>query len=78
MEQGIQSLQYINSESHLCKDFRIAFGEAMRNNDEKYEKLRDYLALQLMYLKPYSGVFKNRRTGQEEKNVLRMNANGDL
>ena len=64
MDQGIQQLQYINAKSDLCKDFRMAFRDALKSNDKEHETLRDYLALQLMYLKPYSGMFKNRNTGE--------------
>lgn len=64
MEQGIQPLQYINPKSDLCKDFRSAFTEALKSDDEGSKALRNYLALQLMYLKPYSGNFKNRNTDQ--------------
>ena len=66
MEQGIQPLQYINPESELCKEYGLAFKDALRNNDKEYQKLRDYIALQLMYLKPYSGPFKNRITGRPQ------------
>ena len=66
MEQGIQPLQYINPESELCKEYGLAFKDALRNNDKEYQKLRDYIALQLMYLKPYSGPFKNRITGRQQ------------
>lgn len=66
MEQGIQPLQYINPESELCKEYGLAFKDALRNNDKEYQKLRDYIALQLMYLKPHSGPFKNRITGRPQ------------
>lgn len=66
MELGIQPLQYINPESELCKEYGLAFKDALRNNDKEYQKLRDYIALQLMYLKPYSGPFKNRITGRPQ------------
>lgn len=62
MEQGIQPLQYINPKSELCKEYGMAFKAALENNDTEYCKLRDYIALQLMYLKPYSGKFMNRNT----------------
>ncbi|HJC48748.1 MAG TPA: hypothetical protein IAA04_11940 [Candidatus Lachnoclostridium pullistercoris] len=66
MAHGIQPLQYINVKSDLCKDFGMAFQCALKSNDKEHEALRDYLALQLMYLKPYSGIFKNRNTGEEK------------
>lgn len=66
MNQGIQPIQYINPESDLCKDFGIAFKDALNSNDREHKTLRDYLAMQLMYLKPYSGEFKNRNTEKVE------------
>lgn len=66
MDRGIQPIQYINPDSDLCRDFRIAFRDAMKSNDEKYKNLRNFLALQLLYVKPYSGLFMNRNTGKEE------------
>lgn len=67
MRMGIQPLQYINPESVLCRNFRLAFKNALTNNDKSSEKLRDYLALQLMFLKPYSGKFKNRVTNKNQR-----------
>lgn len=64
MKRGIQPLQYINPESILCNNFRLAFNNALHNNDKSSEELRDYLAVQLMFLKPYSGDFKNRVTNE--------------
>lgn len=65
MKQRIQPIQYINPDSDLCRDFGIAFKDALESDDQEHETLRDYLALQLMYWKPYSGIFKNRITGKE-------------
>lgn len=67
MRKGIQPLQYINPDSILCNNFRLAFNNALRINDKSSEKLRDYLAIQLMFLKPYSGKFKNRVTKRNQR-----------
>lgn len=67
MKKKIQPIQYINPESDLCKDFSTAFFAAM-NDDNKdqsdaQKKLQNYILHQIMYYKPYSGLFTNRRTG---------------
>lgn len=69
MQQGIQPIQYFNPNSALSKDYRLAFSRALcidKNNQTENELImKNYLAHQLMYYKPYSGVFKNRVTGEE-------------
>lgn len=71
MHQQIQPVQYINNDSHLCKDFSKAFSRALKEGTKgqsaatKY--MKNYMLNQLMYLKPYSGTFKNRNTGKNHK-----------
>lgn len=69
MEQGIQPLHYINPQSKLRKDFSEAFNSSLKMNYARQSKLqkilKNYLLHELMYYKPYSGVFINRRTSEE-------------
>ena len=68
MKKKIQPLQYINPNSHLRDDFSVAFSAALqddkKNKSEAQIKLQNYILHQIMYYKPYSGVFANRRTGE--------------
>lgn len=68
MKKRIQPLQYINPESYLCKDFATAFHAALNDESEEkseaQKKLQNYILHQIMYYKPYSGLFSNRRTGE--------------
>ncbi len=66
MDRKIQPIQYINPDSELCKDFSKAFSAALKTNPEKrnsaQHKMKNYLLHQMMYFKPYSGIFENRNT----------------
>lgn len=66
MSNKIQPIQYINSDSELCKDFSTAFSAALKASPKKQTaaqiKMKNYLLHQLMYFKPYSGMFENRNT----------------
>lgn len=63
MHQGIQPVQYINQEAQLRKDFSEAFSVALQQDAAKAE-MENYMLHQLMYYKPYSGMFENRNTGE--------------
>jgi hypothetical protein len=69
MKKRIQPIQYINRDSYLCKDFSAAFNKALqidiKNQTKAEESIKNFLLLQLMYLKPYSGRIKNRNTNKE-------------
>ena len=71
MKKKIQPIQYINPESNLCKDFATAFYAALNDDNEEQseaqQKLQNYILHQIMYYKPYSGVFANRRTGESSE-----------
>lgn len=66
MQRKIQPIQYINPDSELCKDFSAAFSAALKADPAKQSKaqcmMKNYLLHQLMYYKPYSGMFENRNT----------------
>jgi len=54
IKSGIQSIQYINKESGLRKDFTEAFNVAI-NEDEKSEKLANYILTHMCFFKPIEG-----------------------
>ncbi len=64
MKNGIQPIQYINPNSPLKNDFKVAFSNALKiekDSQTKYEmQMKNYLLHQLMYFKPYSGKMENR------------------
>lgn len=66
MKNGIQPIQYINPNSPLKNDFKVAFLNALKiekDSQTKYEmQMKNYLLHQLMYLKPYSGKMENRNS----------------
>lgn len=69
MRNKIQPIQYLNPESELTKDISDAFTTALKdktdNQTKTQKKLQDYLLHQIMYCKPYSGKFRNRRTDKK-------------
>lgn len=67
MKNFIQPIQYINPQSHLCKDFAEAFNVALNSKGDtnvELATLKSYLLHELMYWKPYQGEFKNRNTNE--------------
>lgn len=66
MNRKIQPIQYINPDSELRKDFTSAFSAALKADSTKQtaaqRKMKNFLLHQLMYYKPYSGMFENRNT----------------
>ena len=66
MSRKIQPIQYINPDSELRKDFATAFSAALKAEPTKktsaQSKMKSFLLHQLMYYKPYSGMFENRNT----------------
>lgn len=66
MQNKIQPIQYINPDSELRKDFADAFSAALKVDASKQtvaqQKMKSFLLHQLMYYKPYSGMFENRNT----------------
>ena len=66
MQNKIQPIQYINPDSELRKDFVDAFSAALKVDASKQttaqQKMKSFLLHQLMYYKPYSGMFENRNT----------------
>lgn len=71
MENKIQPIQYINPDSELRKDFASAFSAALKVDTSKQsaaqQKMKSFLLHQLMYYKPYSGMFENRNTKKRLK-----------
>lgn len=71
MKNGIQPIQYINPNSNLKQDYKIAFSKALKIDKKGQTKseflMKNYLLHQLMYLKPDSGKIKNRNTGKKEE-----------
>lgn len=70
MKKGLQSIQYINPASELCKDFSESFSSAMQSVPSKVSYLenlmKSYMLHELMYYKPYQGEFKNRTSGKTD------------
>lgn len=66
MSKKIQPIQYVNPDSELRKDFASAFSAALKADPAKQttaqRKMKSFLLHQLMYYKPYSGMFENRNT----------------
>lgn len=71
MKNGIQPVKYINPNSSIVKDYKIAFLKALKINKqtqtESERTMKNYLLHQLMYFKPYSGMIRNRNTGKKRK-----------
>ena len=71
MKKGIQPIQYMNPESKLCKDFSIAFSQALKDEPSETGDLKNlmksYMLHELMYYKPYEGNMKNRTTKKIER-----------
>ncbi len=70
MKKGIQPVRYINPDSPLCKDFTTAFKAALKDKSKKnptQKKLQNYILHDLMYCKPYAGLFENRRTKKRQQ-----------
>lgn len=71
IKKRIQPVQYVNSESDLAKDLSLAFSNAMNLKSDKqsdFERIsKNYLLLQLMFSKPYSGLARCAKDNGEEK-----------
>ena len=71
MSRKIQPIQYINPDSELRKDFATAFSAALKADSSKQSvaqrKMKNFLLHQLMYYKPYSGIFENRNTKKRSR-----------
>ncbi|MBI9013871.1 MAG: hypothetical protein JEZ08_16675 [Clostridiales bacterium] len=56
IDKGIQPVQYMNTESHLCKSLENIFKASMENIDnEQFESYSDHVLMQLLYVKPITG-----------------------
>lgn len=68
IKNNIQPIQYINPNSYLRDDYKVAFSKALRIDKKTQSKnefiMKNYLLHQLMYLKPISGYIRNRNTGR--------------
>lgn len=53
IRKGIQPIQYINDQSHLCKDFSEAFNTSL--NSLYTDEAQSFLLSQMFYLKPIEG-----------------------
>lgn len=66
MNKGIQPVQYINTNSNLCRDFSEAFSKIFKSDFSKETELealmKSYMLHELMYYKPYEGQILNRVT----------------
>lgn len=71
MNNGIQPVQYINTQSALCKDFSEVFSKALKldtkNESEVQHSMKNFLLHEMMYYKPYEGKIKNRNTNSVRK-----------
>lgn len=71
MNNGIQPVQYINTQSALCKDFSEVFSKALKldtkNESEVQHSMKNFLLHEMMYYKPYEGKIKNRNTNSARK-----------
>ena len=73
INNGVQPITYVNPDSKLAEDFRIAFGRALkeRNQSEEVTKnLKNYIAHQLMYMKPIQGDTWNHLAGEYQSKCL--------
>lgn len=72
MDNKIQPVHYINTNSELEKDISKALRTALvtDSDDKTIPVLKNYLSHDLMYIKPYSGQMKNRNTGKMKKKCL--------
>lgn len=71
IEQGIQPIHYINSDSQLCNDFSTAFNNALENtkeNSSPFKILKSYVLHHLMYMKPIDGEMPINKDEIEERN----------
>ena len=68
IKSGIQPLHYINENSALRQDLTTAFLAAIRSDseDENIQNLKDYIAHELMFSKPYSGMMYNSFAEKEQ------------
>lgn len=70
MSKRIQPIQYINPDSELSKDFSQSFSVALKidpaKQTEAQRNMKSFLLHQLMYYKPYSGMFENRNTKKRQ------------
>ncbi|MEC0091510.1 abortive infection system antitoxin AbiGi family protein [Paenibacillus macquariensis] len=68
IDNGIQPINYVNTESDLIKDFAHVFNLALEIDDiddsTRYEKYNNYLLMNLLFMKPLNG---NMTTGSENK-----------
>lgn len=53
INKGIQSMQYVNKHSVLCKDFSCAFNVAIQ--EERTAAATDFLLTNMFYMKPIEG-----------------------
>lgn len=71
MKHGMQPITYLNKDADLVKDFKISFNMAMaakRDTESAAQKqLQNLLLHQIMYCKPYDGMFKFRRDQKNHK-----------
>lgn len=58
IKNKIQPVQYIVKDSELANMYKAAFEEAIKKKGRS--PLKDYLPMQLMYMKPLVGRFENR------------------
>lgn len=74
MKHKIQPIQYLNEDSELRKDFSTAFRSMLRENEtdirnetKTHTMLKNYLLHDLMYFKPYQGMFVKRTTQKRSR-----------
>lgn len=72
IENGLQPIQYINSNSNLIKDFQKVFQKATEVTDENEiaQYLSNYLVSYMLYIKPLTGENQNRVTKKMENIYL--------
>lgn len=68
IKNNIQPIQYINPNSCLSDDYKVAFSKALKIKKKTQSKneliMKNYLLHQLMYFKSISGYIRNRNTNK--------------
>lgn len=68
IENGIQPIQYVNPNSNLIKDFRLAFhkGLEIKEDDTVAQFVSNFLISYMLYIKPLKGLNRSRVTDEYE------------
>lgn len=69
IERGLQPIKYVNKNSDLIKGYSERFNSALKESergDSSNEAYRDYLLMELLFMKPYEGrmIPRGKRNSQ--------------